>query len=122
MKEAASHDIETIETKLYGAGLSLKPYLQNNGNCAFVGVAFIDSMENGGDGIKLHFTRAESARSLHEQRRKKKKKSRRHLLPRLYSNWIKRRNTTGTKISTVDMVSGIDISFSAQVGRERWQV
>jgi len=29
---------------------------------AFVGFAFIVSMENGGDGIKLHFTRAESAR------------------------------------------------------------
>jgi len=51
-----------------------------------------------------------------------KNKSRRHLLPRLCSNWIKRKNTTGTKSSTVEMVSGIDISFSAQVGRERWQV
>ena len=27
---------------------------------AFVGFAFIDSMENGGDGIKLHFTRKET--------------------------------------------------------------
>ena len=37
-----------------------KNHISKTMGIAFVGFAFIDSMENGGDGIKLHFTRKET--------------------------------------------------------------